>query len=322
MATIGNTVLTVNDWAKRVDPDGKISVIAEMLSQTNEILMDLPFIEGNLPTGNRMTLRTRLPDVYFKILNRGVPTSKSTTAQVDEQAGNLVAFSEVDCDEADLNGNANAYRLSEGKAFVQSMNQRMAKTLFYGNPSKNIEEFMGMSVRYSQLAGAGNSQNVINAGGTGNDTFSIWLMNFSEMTTFGFFPKGSMVGLSHEDRGKITIEDGNRRQDVYRDKWQWKVGVGVKDTRYNVRIVSCKTDTMNLADLMIDALNTVPDLNTGKFCFAMNRSAITLLDKQRRRDVSQGGMTYDVVDGKPKPHFWGIPIRKMDALLNSEMALT
>mgnify|MGYP003660329418 CR=1 FL=1 len=51
MATLASNVLTLNDWAKRQDPKGKTAVIVEMLSQTNEILTDMMFKEGNLPTG-------------------------------------------------------------------------------------------------------------------------------------------------------------------------------------------------------------------------------------------------------------------------------
>ena len=38
MATIGNTVLTLSDHAKRIDPDGKTPMIVEMLSQENAAL--------------------------------------------------------------------------------------------------------------------------------------------------------------------------------------------------------------------------------------------------------------------------------------------
>lgn len=33
MSTLGSTVLTLADWAKRLDPDGKVPAIVEMLSQ-------------------------------------------------------------------------------------------------------------------------------------------------------------------------------------------------------------------------------------------------------------------------------------------------
>ena len=122
-ATLSTGALTLLDWAKRLDPDGKVPTIVEMLGQTNEILEDMVFREGNLPTGHRTTIRTGLPVVYWRMLNQGVPPSKSTTAQVDEQAGMLEAWSEVDKDLALLNGNVSAFRLSEAKAFLEAMNQ-------------------------------------------------------------------------------------------------------------------------------------------------------------------------------------------------------
>lgn len=106
MATLASGQLTLADWAKRLDPEGKIEVkIAEILNQTNEILDDAVFIEGNLPTGHRVTIRTGLPAVYWRSLNQGVPRSKSTSAQVDESCGMLEAYSAVDKDLAELNGN-------------------------------------------------------------------------------------------------------------------------------------------------------------------------------------------------------------------------
>src|SRR3989304_65117 len=98
MATIGNTVLTLLDWAKRIDPNGKTAAIAELLSQHNEILTDMQWMEGNLPTGHRTIVRTGLPTVAWRLLNGGVTPSKSTTAQIDEQCGMLEAYGEVDKD--------------------------------------------------------------------------------------------------------------------------------------------------------------------------------------------------------------------------------
>ena len=41
------------------------STIAELLSETNEILTDMPFIEANQKTGHRTTVRTGYPDVIW-----------------------------------------------------------------------------------------------------------------------------------------------------------------------------------------------------------------------------------------------------------------
>ena len=102
MATIGNLAITYADWAKRMDDNYKVANIIEILSQTNEILDDMLVMEGNLPTGHKTTIRTGLPQATWRLLNAGVPNAKSTTAQIDEQAGMLEAWSEVDVDLAAL----------------------------------------------------------------------------------------------------------------------------------------------------------------------------------------------------------------------------
>lgn len=61
MAVKGITALTLADWGKRIDPNGKVDKIIELLSQTNPILQDMLIVEGNLPTGHRTTIRSGLP---------------------------------------------------------------------------------------------------------------------------------------------------------------------------------------------------------------------------------------------------------------------
>jgi hypothetical protein len=67
MATLGTTALTYADWAKRVDDGYKIGAIVELLSQTNEILMDMMVVQGNLPTGHKTTVRTGIPTALAEL---------------------------------------------------------------------------------------------------------------------------------------------------------------------------------------------------------------------------------------------------------------
>ena len=331
MATLSSNALTLADWAKRVDPDGKVPMIVELLSQTNEVLDDMLWVEGNLPTGHRCSVRTGLPTVAWKLLNQGVQPSKSTTAQIDEATGIMEAWSEVDKDLAELNGNTSEFRLSEAQAFIEAMNQEMASTLFYGNSSIAPEEFTGLAPRYADLS-ASNSQNVINAGGAGADNTSIWLICWGAQTVSGIFPKGSKAGLQHTDHGEVTVETSlgiaGTRLRAYQDQWQWKCGVALRDWRYAVRIANIDVSDLaggtpaDLVELMIKAIHRLPSLNMGKCAFYMNRSVFQYLDIQRRQDVSTGGMTYKEVDGKIVYDFRGIPIRKVDALLETEAVVS
>lgn len=333
MAGLGANVLTLADWAKRLDPDGKVPVIVELLAQTNEILLDMRWIEGNLPTGHRTTVRTGLPTVAWRLLNQGITPSKSTTAQIDEQAGILEAWSEVDVDLAKLNGNVQAFRLSEGRAFIEAMNQEMAQTLFYGNAGLAPEEFTGLSPRYSSLTAA-NGSNIINGGGSGSDNMSIWLIVWGDQTCMGIFPKGSQAGLQHNDYGEVTAEltagIAGSRMRAYQERWQWKAGIALKDWRYAVRF--CNIDTsdlvakVNAADLiegMIKMYHRIPTFGLGKAAWYMNRTAFQMLDIQRRDDVlAGGGITYENVDGMVRPTFRGIPIAKCDQLLETEATVS
>lgn len=239
MATLNNTALTLADWSKRIDPEGRVPVVAELLSQTNEILVDCLFKEGNLPTGHREVIRTGLPAVYWRALNQGIPNSKSTTAQVDEACGILEARSEVDKDLAELNGNTAQFRLSEDQAFLEAMNQTQAQTLFYGNPATDAKQFLGLATRYGAISGAGNAANIIDAGGTGSDNTSIYLVVWGDNTVFCTFPKGSKAGLMHNDLGEQTVYNGDgTRMQALATQYQWKNGLVVKDWRYVVRIAN------------------------------------------------------------------------------------
>lgn len=329
MATLGATVLTLLDWAKRLDPTGLIPGIVELLSQINEILMDMRWVEGNLPTGHRTVVRTGLPTVAWRLLNGGITPSKSTTAQIDENCGMLEAWSEVDKDLAALNGNVEAFRMSEAKAFMEAMMEEMAQTIFYGNAGTAPEEFTGLATRYSSLSAA-NAQNIVDGGGTGSDNSSVWLCVWGDNTVHGIFPKGSVAGLQYEDLGIQTIEQtagiGGSRSRAYQAHWQWKAGLALKDWRYVVRIPNIdisnlvtKTSAADLLELMIRATHRIPAFSAGSPVFYMNRTVFQMLDIQRRDEVQTGGqLTYEVVDGRRVPMFRQIPIRIVDALLETE----
>jgi len=333
MATLATNALTLADHAKRLDPDGKVPIIVELLAQTNEILMDMLWIEANQATSHRVTVRTGLPSTTWRLLNQGVAPSKSTTAQIDEAIAMLEAWSEVDVKLANLNGNQAAFRLSEAMAFIEAMNQEFSSTLFFGNQGTSPEEFTGLAPRFNSLSAA-NAENVLDAGGTGSDNSSIWLVSWAQNQVCGIFPKGSKAGLDHKDMGEVTVEvtagvAGNRMR-AFQDMWSWDPGLAVKDWRYVVRIANIdisdlvnKSSAADLFDLMIKATHRLPSLKTGKPVFYMNRSVIQMLDIQSRDDtISGGGLNFENVAGVRQQSFRGLPVRLVDSLIETEAQIT
>jgi len=329
MATIGGSVKTLADHAKERDKDGKTSQIVEILAQANEMLDDMLWKEGNLVTGERTSIRTGLPTTYWRQMNQGTPTSKATSAQIDEQCAILNARSHVDQDIAELNGEVGPFRMNESEAFVEAMSQEMASTLIYGSAA-NPEEFVGFANRFGDL-GANNAQNIIDAGGTGSDNTSIYLVGWGERTCHGIFPKGSTAGLTHEDLGLDDVEDSNGNvYRAYKDLFKWKAGLVVKDWRYVVRIANIDVSvliadptgaTTNLIQEMLRAIHRLPTRTGIKPAFYANRTVKEMLDIQA---MEKGNLQLAMgnEEGKEKLMLRGIPIRTLDALTEAEAQVT
>lgn len=348
MATLPKAgAVTLLDFAKSLDPDGNTATVVELLNQSNEVLTDMKWIMGNLTTGHLTTVRTGLPQVVWRRLYKGVPAGKSQRAQVTDTTGMLEARSEVDKAVADLADNVSAFRLSEAQAFLESMNQAMTQTLFYGDSTINPERFTGLATRYSSLS-AGNGGNIIDAGGTGSDNTSMWLLIWGENTVTGIFPKNSKAGIEHTDLGVIDAFDDATppaRYRAYSDHWVWKCGISLRDWRYAVRIANidisdlvgqtgtqATTAATWLPKLMVKAMARVPNMGMGAAVFYGNRTvkemlSIMAMDKtvnilSLQEGLNQLGQVSPGSVGNGKLALLGVPIRTVDSLLSNETRVT
>lgn len=338
--TLGANMVTMADYAKLLGPDNKLARIIENLTQSNEILDDIVWQEGNMTTGWRGAVRTGLPAVVFRLVNQGVPPSKSTTAQLDEQAARIEAWSEVDEALAELAPDLGAFRLSQATPFLESMNQTFTSKLFYGNAGLAPEEFTGLATRYSSTT-AGNGAQIIKApSGTGGDNASIYLINWNPNTVFGIYPRGTKAGLEHNDLGLETVEStagiaGNRLR-AYRDQFIWRCGIAVADWRSIVRICNIdKSDlkadgagaTVKLIELMAQAIDLIQGPRGNLAFYAPRQVQTSLRIQAMNKSANALGVEAGISQfGAPRPGgtvtFMGIPVRKVDQLLWTEAAVT
>lgn len=343
---------TLVDIAKSFNPDGSVAVMAELLNQSNEIIQDMNFIEGNLPTGHKGTVRVSLPTVAFRQFYKGVPVSKSGRATIEDVCAMLEGRNEIDKSLADLNGNAAAFRMSEALGFVEAMNQSFAQAIFYQDTGSNKDAILGLSSRFSSKSGP-TAQNIIDAGGTGADNTSVWLVVWGPNTVTGIYPKGSQAGLVQEDLGVIDAFDGsNNRFRAYGERWEWKFGLHVKDWRYAVRIANidisdlkgftgtqADTAATYLSYVMAEALTKIPAMGMGRAAFYANRTVKGMMSVQ---GVKRLGGFLTVTEaanqfGKMAPgsvagsgtgisggqvSFLGVPVRTVDQLLLTEAQIT
>jgi|TARA_R110000744_G_scaffold19360_3_gene51247 hypothetical protein len=334
MAVLGTLNPTLSDLAKVTDPDGSIADVIEILNETNEILADMSWLEGNLTTGNQSSIRSGLPVPTWRKLYGGVQPTKSRAVQVTDTCGNLEDYAEVDKDLVDMAGNPAAFRLQEDRPHIEGMNQEMADTLFYGDETTAPEEFTGFAPRFSSL-GAENGDNIIEGGGTGADNASIWLICWSPLTCHGIVPKGSTAGLSSRDLGEDTLEDASGgsntgRMQIYRTHYKWKAGLTVRDWRYVVRIANIDRSLLtndistgaDLNDLMHRALTEIPNASLGRCAWYMDKNVLAFLRRQTSNAVSNSTLTTDMVGGTMQTSWGGYPIRRCDALSINEARVT
>jgi len=334
MATIGSTFLTLADWAKRLKPGGGIDEIIEVLASSNPILQDAAVLEGNLVTGHRSTQRTTLPTGTWRMLNQGVAGTKGTTEQVDDTCGMLEGLSQIDVDLAILNGNQAAFRASEDDAFVAGLSAQAATAIFYGNTKLNPEQMHGFAPRYAALG-----TYVLDGGGSATNT-SVWIITWGPKTCHLIFPKGSKAGLVSEDLGKQLVPDSTLLADsgatlnrflAYVTRFQWKLGLSVRDYRYIARVANINVNLLtgdaatgaDLLDKMIDAFYVRPSVDLGNMAKTFvycNKTVAKFLHKQAM-NKSNVNLTLDNVAGKMVTNFLGAPVHVCDAITSDDGTL-
>ncbi len=341
---------TLIDIAKSWGPDGKPLALAELLNQSNELIQWMNFIESNLPTGHKAAQRVALPTNILRRFYQGVPPSKSGRTIIEDVCAMQEGRSEIDKDLAELNNDVTAFRRSEGIGFTESMNQTFAQQILYGDTTVNKDGILGLTPRYNSLTLNSNiAQQIIDAGGTGSNNTSIWLVVWGAETVTGIYPKGSTAGLQQEDLGVQDAFDANNyRYRAYMERWVWKYGLHVKDYRYAVRIANVSVSDLTgqtgtqaitaatwINKLMIRALARIPSMGMGTATFLASRTtkemlAIGALDKsQNALSFAQGLEQY----GKLGPGsvagtgagirgsqllFMGVPVLTVDRLLSTE----
>ena len=333
MATaIGSTYLTLLDYATREKPGGGIAEVIEVLAASNPIIADANIMEGNLPTGHKSVQRATQPSGSWRLLNYGVSPEKSTTVPVTDSCGILTAFSKVDVDVAELNGDTRAFRASEDDAFIAGLNSTAATAIFYGNQGVTPEQPHGLGPRYNLTTGDYSGQ-IVNASGSGSDNTSVWLVTWGPKTCTLLYPKGSKAGLETNDLGKQLVTDSNGLvYTAYVTEFKWKLGVALIDYRYVIRI--CNIDVSDLTsdaasgadllDKMTDAYYSRPTVDLGsmaKTFIYCNKTIAKFLHKQAQ-NKSNVNLSIDNPAGAPIVRFLDSPVHVCDNLVSTEATVS
>lgn len=337
MSAKGTTLLTLADVAK--EKNKAIGSVAEVLVRHNPILNDIPYMPMNEGTIHKESIRSGLPDVFYRKANQPIPASKSTTEERTFSAAHFESKSLIDEMVAKRGGKDRiAYnRWNQAQGHLQAMAIEQANLLVYGSPSDDARKVSGFMDVFSQLTGNVGNQ-VIDGGGSGSDNASILLVFWGEQSVFGVYPEGCEMGIKREDMsagGKLVQIQGTTENSTsghywgYEERFMVDHGLVVKDYRQASRIANIDVSDLvagsglDLLEAMIEQEYQIDSLENGQGVYYMNRTLMAHLDKQARTYVgAAGGLTYMDYQGQRVLSFRGRPIRRCDAMLNTEAAVS
>lgn len=337
MATVGNYSLTLDDWRKRLNPQGIVDQVIECMNETNPILADMTWAEGNLPTGNMTTQRTALPSVYKRSLNRGVPASKSRTKQIVDTCTLFEAHSKVDTKLLKMMNDPERFRASEDLAFVESFNQSLADNLFYGDSATDEDTFNGLHVRYNKISttkGDAGYQ-IVSGGGAGSDNTSSWLVAWGDNTVHGIFPKNSQAGLIVEPKGEMMVQDDDGNDFfAFVTKFEWNPGLAVRDLRGVSRLANIDVSDLfdedttaaaktALFEKFILAKNRIRNLNARvKPVWYVSDTMYSFIESYLSNKNNVYVTRLELMGKMPELYLSSIPVRKCEAILESESVIS
>jgi len=320
MATLTADRLTLVEIAKRTH-NGMAIDIAEQLNKDNAVLDDAVYVQANGISNHITTKRLSLPTGSWRQINAGVARESSRTQQVVETIGRLEAYSQIDSALVDLAPDKKKFRWSEDISFLEGMSQTLATAIFYGSNVGAPEQFNGFATRYASTS----DDNVWSLSGTGSDLASVWIVQWGSDKVHMVYPANdSAAGLQAKDDGLLTTyDDSNNPYKVYQTHFRLYAGMVVRDDRCIQRLCNIETaGSSNILDedYLIKALRQMPQGGSGAVIY-MNKTIMTQLDIIAK-DKSNVSYTPDGPFGRPQISFRGYPIKLVDALLDTESAVS
>ena len=338
--------LTLMELIRRETPDGKLADLVDVISQENRILEDITWIECNNGTYHEDTITATEPTGQERAYDEGVTKEAGTTEKVIEPTCMLNGVSEVD--EAKLlhSPNPEGARTQEDGFFLRGMTKTFVSRLFDGNRGTDNRRINGINTRslYANLQTAGSETVVFdNAGGnasaTSNKT-SIYCIQWGTKKVNCIYPRndshgGGILPIKMEDFGRSIInQSGTSETKKYVAHQTWfgnDFGLFIHDWRCIKRL--CNISTTNIDDVddfgfhengLIDLYSQL-EYNGEGAVFYCNRTIMAQIMKR----ANEKGNAYYTMDNEgegPFAHkvvrFWGIPIKRVDQITNTQAYVT
>ena len=215
---------------------------------------------------------------------------------------------------------------------MRGLARSAVKRVFYGDKGVNARDFNGLANLVVPSHEAFGDRIIDAKGTTAQGQASIWLINWDADGAYMFYPQhGSQAGLKWEDKGEQYVADKNGKDYMALvSEFKWDLGMALYNPENIVRIANVDVTKLSksaasgadLVDLMAQALEMLPDAQSGRVSFYMNDTLRSVLRRQMmNRDNLM--LNWSEIAGRKVLAFGDVPVHKLgsDVLANNEAVL-
>ncbi len=315
--------------------DGKFVPWAETLTENSPFLFDLAIMPATGILSDQGSRETSLPTP--QIINVGAG-HQSSTVRWDTFKENISIFvdrADIPKHVLDLQPDKLAFRAKVEDRHMEGFGQGVTNHMFYGTSVATPEKFDGLDVRYNvpdstdptNPSSTSADAFVFDAGGSGGDTMSVWLVQHGLDKIKGITPiNDPMMGIEKTDSGLVyqvtdstyTKVDASRTsRQTWRTEFEWKIGLSVVDMRAVARIRNIESGIDNLdADFLQLIFQAEEEVfkGSGQIFAYVPKRMMTFLKVMAE---AKQNVIYDT------NNIYGIPLHRIgDILLRPEDALS
>lgn len=330
--------LTLADYESMVnDKDVSRKVLIHTVRDYSSFMDQAIILPGNNGDSDKGQIITKYPEGQKRGYNEGWQSEEVLGAEARYGSCMIRTRSVVDSSLYNTRkpGEREAWRLRKDQGFMRGLARTAVKSVFYGDRASNSRDAMGLANLVVPSSDAFGGR-IINAGGTTADKqTSIWLINWRPDGMYLFYPQGGEgPGMTVRDMEEQYVTDKNGKDFLAMvTEFGWDIGVALYDPECVARISNIDTTKLSkknstatsadLIDLMTQAVEMMPDDNSGKLAFYMNDTLRSVL---RRQIVNKDNVFLSMgeVAGREVIKFGDIPVHKLgsDVLLNTEAVLS
>lgn len=311
--------------------DGQTMEIGDALSEQNDMIRDAVILPANDVMSHSDLRATSIPTPQIVKIGDGWDAS---VVQWDAFKDDISLFKDrcqIPEDAIKFAGDKAGKRAQIERQHLEGFGQGVQNHLIYGTSAADPEKFDGLDVRYKTPdstdpwdPSSSGDYGVLDNSGTGDDTTSIWLIQWAESKVSLRTPKNDPnSGIKRTDKGSVLIsaENSKNRWD-YITEFEWAVGLSIKDVRAVVRIRNIESAVANVTTDTIKKIIEAREMFNGNETVWMYtnrriRTHFRIMAEAKQNVLYSSENPYNI----PLLMFGDMPIRRCDAILNTETAV-